>query len=561
MTAPPPCEPRPSRTLTNVVLTIILIWAAVLRLWRCDASLPGSQIDEAYNAWNAQCLLKTGTDEWGQRWPIISTRGFDDYRSPLYLYLLMPFQAVGGMNVCTTRLPAALGGVATVYLIYWLGRRFFDAPIGLAAALLLAIAPWHIQHTRWGHEGNIGPLLAAASLWALIWAGAPIVDRPNRPRLRKCILAGALIGVCCYGYAADRIFIPITLMLIVLVTARHWRRDGRFFGAMVVTLLIILAPLAWRQVTAATEMNARASETHVWNPGDSLIVIAAKVLVRIPLHFSPAPLFMRSYAFPSLDSPDGYGWFGWFMLPLMLAGLATIIARLRTSVSARVLLVLFVFFSAGDLAFSDSGVIHPIRSFPGIIGLCLTAGVGAIAGFRWLQARAPVVAPWIAAGFTAWAIVSHILFVTYFFGRFNDEPDRIMARQIDLMQACDWLRPRLASVDAVFCTDENMIIPHDNLLVYLNYSPRQWFDEPRDYATGEPPYNRRHVCTRFGKIRVMYHPDRSAAELRELASNGKTDHVVLILRPDQVPLAGGHRPALVIGPAGSPFLVVYELDI
>jgi len=167
----------------------------------------------------------------------------------------------------------------------------------------------------------------------------------------------------------------------------------------------------------------------------------------------------------------------------------------------------------------------------------------------------------IAASFAVWVLVSHLLFVTYFFGRFNDEPDRVMVRQIDLMQACDWLRPRLASVDAVFCTDENMIIPHDNLLVYLNYSPRQWFDEPRDYATGEPPYYRRHVCTRFGKIRIMYHPDRSAEELRELASNGRTDHVVLILRPEQIALAGGHRPALVIGPPSSPFLVVYELDI
>src|SRR3954471_12874114 len=172
-----------------LILTVIILWSAFLRLWRCDASLPGMQIDEASNAWNAQCLLRTGQDEWGHRWPILYTRAFDDYRSPLHLYLLLPFQAIGGMNVCTLRLPAAVGGIATVPLIFWLGRRMFDAPTGLVAAALLTLAPWHIQHTRWGHEGNIGPLLAIAALCALVWSGAPVLDKPGTPRPWKAIVA------------------------------------------------------------------------------------------------------------------------------------------------------------------------------------------------------------------------------------------------------------------------------------------------------------------------------------------------------------------------------------
>lgn len=163
--------------------------------------------------------------------------------------------------------------------------------------------------------------------------------------------------------------------------------------------------------------------------------------------------------------------------------------------------------------------------------------------------------------FAGWAIISHAIFVAYFFGPFNREQDRLLARQVDVKQACDWLRPRMNSVDAVFFTEEDLIIPHDNILLWLNYEPRDWFAGVRAYATGAPPYYRRHVCTRFGKIRVMYHPEESARELDQLADNGKVDHVVMILRPDQIAMARGHRPAQVIGSAQSVWLIIYEFDI
>src|SRR5689334_2559502 len=87
---------KPSR---GTILVAIIVWSAVLRFWSCDTSPPGLYTDEASNAWNSWCLLHSAHNEWGQRWPIFSTRAFDDYRSPLYLYLLMPFQAVAGMSI------------------------------------------------------------------------------------------------------------------------------------------------------------------------------------------------------------------------------------------------------------------------------------------------------------------------------------------------------------------------------------------------------------------------------------------------------------------------------
>src|SRR5262249_36515157 len=144
---------------------------------------------------------------------------------------------------------------------------------------------------------------------------------------------------------------------------------------------------------------------------------------------------------------------------------------------------------------------------------------------------------------------------------FSNDPLRLQSRRVDVMEACEWLKPRLSAADAVFFTDEHMIIPHDNILVGLDYSPAEWFTGVREYDTGRAPYWRRHVCTRFGKFRIMYHPDESAKEFDALATSGKHEHVILFVRPDESWLARGHRPVKVIGTDRMVWLLVYEFDL
>src|SRR5512136_1169370 len=122
--------PTPARALNwrvaAALLLLILLVAAGLRIPYLTSAPPGLNQDEAANAWNAWCLLKTGTDQVGTPWPIFYTRAIGDNRSTLFLYLLLPFQALGGLNVWTARLPSAVGGILTVLLLYWITARLFD---------------------------------------------------------------------------------------------------------------------------------------------------------------------------------------------------------------------------------------------------------------------------------------------------------------------------------------------------------------------------------------------------------------------------------------------------
>jgi 4-amino-4-deoxy-L-arabinose transferase-like glycosyltransferase len=565
------------------ILVGILLWAAALRLWRCDAFPRGLQIDEASNAWNAYCLLKTGLDEWGRRWPIFYTRAFDDYRSPLYLYLLMPFQAVGGMSVCTTRLPAGVGGVVTVLLVYYIGRRLFDSTTGLIAAGFVALAPWHIQHTRWGHEGTVTPLLFAAAVAAMLWAGVPCVDEPRRGRAWKGLLAGLVAGVACYGYATLRLVIPVTLIAIVLVVPRCWLRalrepaSRRPLLAIGAGLVITIGPLAWTHLTDPL-INRRATMTLAGRENDTAAGRALAALRRYPPHFSPAYLFRQGVTHPALAPPPGYGWLHWYALPLLLAGAAALVWRWRRSPSARVVIAMLLAYPAGDLLFGLKLEPHPLRSFGGVVPMSLIAAVGAVAMVRWMRAESfgpaarggstPAAsggakwgaAAWLVAGaFCAWVLVSHALYLRVFFGPFNDDTAKYWQRHVDLMQACELIKPHVGEVDAVFCTRELMIYPYALTCVFLEHDPRRWFDEPREYVPGPVELGEALACARYGKVRFLYDPPRAMQELSAMAADDRRQRVILILRPSQ--RLPNHRPAAEIRKDDLVWLLVYDLEI
>src|SRR5262249_25436816 len=145
-------------------LVVILLVGATLRLVDRTEAPPGLNQDEAGKASKASGLLRTGNGQTGLSWPLCYFGGLGSKSTPLTTYLLLPLQAVGGMSVWTTRAPAALGGILTIFLTWFVGRRLVGPATGLLAAGLLALNPWHLFASRWGSEANLCPLLAILPL-------------------------------------------------------------------------------------------------------------------------------------------------------------------------------------------------------------------------------------------------------------------------------------------------------------------------------------------------------------------------------------------------------------
>src|SRR3989338_9457730 len=96
---------------------LILIFAVIIRFYRLDTVPVSLYTDEANQGYNAFSLLQTGRDEHGIFYPV-SLRSFGDWKPPLQTWLMIPFVKFIGLSEKAVRLPSAILGVATVYLLY-----------------------------------------------------------------------------------------------------------------------------------------------------------------------------------------------------------------------------------------------------------------------------------------------------------------------------------------------------------------------------------------------------------------------------------------------------------
>jgi 4-amino-4-deoxy-L-arabinose transferase-like glycosyltransferase len=533
----------------NVLLVITAV-AAVARLGWPGSSPPGLNQDEAIGAWISWCLLKTGHDMNGQAWPIFYAHGIGDYPSTLFFYVTMAFQAIGGLNVTTTRLPAELAGIACVPLIYWVGARMFGVATGLIAAAMLALNPWHLFLSRFGVGASQCPLDALLTVALLLKARFPLVDpapgEPDaEPDARWAGLAGFASGLWCYGFHPMKIYCPVLFLVLAIVLGPAWWKTARTVRGRNALLALALGfaatfgPLAWMHLVDS-HIAHRWEMTRLWPPGAPLGTIVSLVLGRWIEHFGPDFLFVRGERF-DIMRPIGQGEFGWYMLPLMLAGLGFVLWRFRASRAARVLAALLVAYPAGDVISRYIGV-HALRSAPGVATLILLGAWGAAGIGAWLHRHRASWVPWAATVLVIAMAGFDGRFAVRFFGEWNRRPEIYHGYHADLMEAAKWLEPRLSLADAVFCTVTGLNEPWSILLVETRHDPRLWFSEPRDRRAFEY-----EVYVRYGKMFFMY-GDLWIPYLRRLTGDGKPERVFFIVRPGEL---GLKDPAYVVrGPDG-----------
>src|SRR5690606_11549044 len=150
-------EPR-SRFL--VPLICIAIGGSGLRLvWPVQQSF---WYDEVVSAKIAQARLLD----------ILSGRSGDLGNPPFYCFLLGVWQRAVGLGDGVLRSLSAVLSLACIPLVYALGKRLFDDKVGLVAAGLLSISPFHIYMAQEARTFALMSFLALASSLVLVDAFA-----------------------------------------------------------------------------------------------------------------------------------------------------------------------------------------------------------------------------------------------------------------------------------------------------------------------------------------------------------------------------------------------------
>lgn len=153
-----------------LLLVAILLLGSVLRLHHLGDNPRILNRDEAALAYNAQLLQKSGLDEWGQSWPL-AFKSFGDYKLPGYIYTLLTLFSFLPNNDFVVRLPAALAGIAILYIVYLISLKCFSKKQeSLMLILVLAVLPSMIFYSRMAWEANLGLMWSLLSILLLFFS-------------------------------------------------------------------------------------------------------------------------------------------------------------------------------------------------------------------------------------------------------------------------------------------------------------------------------------------------------------------------------------------------------
>ncbi len=300
------------------------------QLWISPSNPPGYHRDEAALSLNAHTLSQGLRDEDGARFPLFF-RSFDDYKSPVYPYLLAGVFEVTGPSQSVARGLSAVLVLAAILLLGLLAYRLARSYVVATAVVVLGgLTPWLFELGRMAIEATTQPLLVVL---LLLWLER--VARLREYGIPQGVPAGVLIGLVTYSYTGSRLLGPLFAAALVVFAGKGcWR----FALSAWITFAVMLVPIGLYAVRHPGNLTARYEATTIARDGISgprVVLQAVGNWFRDinPWHWAtagdPAPYIHNG----------GYGALFGAVALLALAGAALVLARQRSDLWWRYVLV------------------------------------------------------------------------------------------------------------------------------------------------------------------------------------------------------------------------------
>ena len=385
--------------MIDLLLIPVLLFAAFLRFFQLGSlpiSLFGDETDIGYQAWS---LITTGKDYTGHNFPIYF-KSLIEWRLPGLVYLTAPVMGLFGPNSFSVRFLPALFGVLDVYLIFLLANRLFpniklkigklSLGLGVLAAFLLTITPWHLHYSRAAFDVTLQLFLIVLSIILLI---------SEKLNIRKLTLSVSLAVLSLYVYPTSVIFTPLILISVLLFfkpSLKHFSRPQLLLSGAVV--LLISLPYLYSIATGT--VSDRIKGINIFNDQklvDTLITTRTEPWITSPqterlFHnkaflyigeftnnylsaFSTDFLFIRGDA-NNRQSIGGFGELPSFFAPFLLVGLAFSLINIKDK--ANKLLVFWLLLAPVSSSFTVDGGNHATRLFMMLPPLIVFSSLGII---------------------------------------------------------------------------------------------------------------------------------------------------------------------------------------
>ncbi|HXS33991.1 MAG TPA: glycosyltransferase family 39 protein [Solirubrobacterales bacterium] len=216
---------------TLIALAAILVLGFGLRAYRVVEPLPTPGDDaHAYYA-----LAKSLYTEGSFGGPTFEEPS--DWSPGAPLFYAASFYATGGAREGTARVLELLLGLATIVVVYLLGRRIACRPAGLLAALAVAVYPPFIHSVGALYSEPPAMFTLPAAVLAFLWAG-------EQQRRRAWLLPGFLFGLTALIRPEYLLVggVFAVLALIRIGRERGWKPGLAGAALMVAALLLPIIP-------------------------------------------------------------------------------------------------------------------------------------------------------------------------------------------------------------------------------------------------------------------------------------------------------------------------------
>lgn len=258
-----------------IILVVIVILAAVFRLWQLGNIPPSPDWDEAAIGYDAYSIIHTGSDQFGKYLPVV-LRSLDDYKPAFYAYLTIPSILVFGLKVFAVRLPSAIFGILSVLAVFYLVREIFENYkykdyLSLLSSFLMAISPWSIQFSRVGFESNVGTVLN-------IFAALFFLKGIKKPWLLS--LSAIFAGLAIYTYQSEKVFTPLLMFVLALLFRKKlFSLNKKYVALSIVTGIIVVLPMVLYLFKDQTSL-ARVKKTSIFNSQTDILKMDIQKLAR-----------------------------------------------------------------------------------------------------------------------------------------------------------------------------------------------------------------------------------------------------------------------------------------
>ncbi len=384
------------KVFTLLILALAIFLGILTRFYKLGQAPAGLYLDEAAQGYSAYSILKTGKDEFGKSFPVVF-RSFTDFKTPIYIYLLVPLIPIFGLSKFTVRFPSFIFSVLSLPLIYLLIRKICSQkiakPLSLLTSLLLAISPWHILFGRTNFECNVALFFFLAGIY-FFYQG---LKKPSR-----LLISAIMLAIAIPSYHSQRLITPLMLLLLfirhrqVLLGPKHRRFVclGLLIGLLISlpTLSVAFSPgfLArasglnifshQRQMPTGFLENYRGPLTEIIN--SSWFLSTQEFLSLYLSYFSPRNMFVLGDYDPRSSFPELSTFFLW-QFPFYLYGLYLIFKN-KSLKELRFLTLALLLISPLPAAVTRDPY-STIRALPMVIPQLIIISLGLIKAFQILK--------------------------------------------------------------------------------------------------------------------------------------------------------------------------------